>query len=97
MDQGDMHEETNKRLLAVCQAMELPVQFQADPGDSGRALPLFNPTAMISKLAALLVHAGAHVPVGIMPSYNSVHADVQAWKEHFAKEAAGGVHKPEQP
>lgn len=88
-----MNNFVEDKLKELSSVMEVEVQFGESQGDQGRVMPVFNVNGIISKMLALFVFSGLHVPHSFPPSFNSVHADIEFWKQRI-KEAADGVQKP---
>lgn len=81
-----MEKFTEDKLTALSKALEVPVDLTPDTEVEGKIRPSFNPGAILSKVFALFVYSGWNAGANL-PSYTSVHADVEFWKKFFAEQA----------
>ena len=80
------------KMLQLSKIMEVEVKFNQDKEGGEKVEPVFDASAIISKMLALFVFCGANIPSTFAPSYNRVHADVEYWSK---KAAENGVPKSE--
>ena len=72
----------------VSDMLSVPVHMVVDAQDQNLVKPAFNPDALVSKIVALFVFCGITMPSNISPNYNSVHADIEFWKNRLSEMAA---------
>lgn len=86
-------EKIDQVMTELSNIMGVKIEFAADPEDQGRALPVYNIDAVVSKMLAFFVFTGLTVPSSFAPPYNRVHADIEWWKSQMAEIEA--AHKAE--
>lgn len=84
----------SERFVEISRILETEVKFDQDPDDPQKASPVIDVRSLLSKLVALMVYSGWNVPAASMPSYTSVHADVEYWKRIFEQKAEESPFQP---
>ena len=89
-----MNEFIDEKLRTLSDAMEVEIKYCQEKDSEGKVLPAYDVNSIISKMIALLVYSGLHVPSSFSPSYNSVHAGVEYWKRRREEHEKATEPKP---
>jgi hypothetical protein len=87
----DQEAAVQQILTTISRALDVTVHLRPSP-EQGRMAPHYDVVAILSKLLALFVYTGLHVPYAFPPAYNRVHADVDFWRRRLE----GSLMTPEQ-